>query len=129
MNPKNAIMGAHMGIVTRLTLALAATLVLVSGCTRSTGGGEARYLQLFNAHWGDCHRLGLYETSVASVKQLPDGNRQVVIDYVYDNGMVPDTGQAAMLVTPQGQLASPCIVDLAIGLCMCGIEKDWQYKP
>lgn len=118
-----------MGKLSRLTLALAAVVVLMAGCTRSTGGGEARYLQLFNAHWSDCHRLGLYETSVDSVKQLADGNRQVIIKYVYDNGMVPDVGRAAMLVTPQGRLASPCIVDLAIGLCMCGVEKDWQPQP
>jgi len=115
--------------MTRLILALTAVVVLATGCTRATGGSEARYLQLFNAAWGNCHRLDLYETSVESVTPLPDGNRRVVIDYVYDNGMVPDSGRAAMLVTAQGRLASPCIVDLAIGLCMCGAEKDWNPNP
>lgn len=118
-----------MGKMTRSILLLAVVLAGLAGCTRSTGGGEARYLQLFNLAWGNCHRLGLYETSVESVTPLADGNRRVVIDYVYDNGMVPDSGRAAMLVTPKGRLASACIVDLEIGLCMCGAEKDWNPTP
>lgn len=118
-----------MGKMTRLILTLAAVLVIISGCTRSTGGAEARYIQLFNAAWGNCHRLDLYQTSVESVTPLPDGNRRVVIDYVYDNGMVPDSGRAAMLVTDQGRLASACIVDLEIGICMCGAAKDWNPNP
>jgi hypothetical protein len=127
--PENAIMGARMGMLTRQILALAAVLIVVSGCTRATGGGEARYINLFNAAWANCHRLGLYETSVESVTVRPDGNRRVVIAYVYDNGMVPDSGRAAMLVSPQGRLASDCIVDLAIGICQCGAGKDWNDTP
>lgn len=118
-----------MGKISHCILALAAVLLVVSGCTRATGGGEARYINLFNAAWGKCHRLDLYQTSVESVTVLADGTRRVVIDYLYDNGMVPDSGRAAMLVTPEGRLASDCIVDLAIGLCMCGAEKDWNPVP
>ena len=118
-----------MGKMSRMILVLAALAALVTGCTRSTGGGEARYIQLFDAAWGNCHRLDLYETSVESVTPLPDGNRRVVIHYVFDNGMVPDGGRAAMLVTPQGRLASTCIMDLQIGICMCGAEKDWNPNP
>ena len=110
-------------------LILGASLALLSGCTRSTGGGEARYLSLFSAVWQRCHSLGLYEATVESVTVRPDGNKRVVIHYVYDNGMVPDTGRAALLVNTKGQLASDCVLDLAINICLCGAQKDWHDGP
>lgn len=115
-----------MGYPSRLVLGLALVLILCAGCTRSTGGGEARYLALFNAAWTSCHSLGLYQAGVESVSLRPDGNRRVVIRYLFDNGMVPDAGRAAMLVSPDGRLASRCLVDLAADICLCGMVRDWS---
>jgi len=112
--------------MTRMGLALAVVLAVCAGCTRATGGGEARYLVVFNAAWASCHSLGLYQATVESVTMRPDGNRRVVIHYLYDNGMVPDSGRAAMLISPDNRLASQCIVDLAIDTCLCGAERDWH---
>ena len=110
-------------------LLLAASLALVSGCTRSTGGGEARYLTLFSTVWQRCHTLGLYQVKVEAVTVRPDGNKRVVVAYVFDNGMVPDQGRAAMLVAPDGRLASDCVLDLEANLCLCGAQKDWHDGP
>ena len=61
-----------------------------------------------------------------SVTHRTDGNRVVIVSYLFDNGMVPDSGRAAMLVAPDGSLASQCIVDLAIDTCLCGATRDWR---
>jgi len=118
-----------MRTVTSATLILAMALLLAPGCTRTTGGGEARYLALFAAQWGQCHAGGLYEARVESVTPRTDGNKRVVIAYLYDNGMVPDQGRAAMLTSPEGRLASPCVVNLAINQCLCGQGRDWHDGP
>jgi hypothetical protein len=115
------------------TLALlllgAALLAAGFGCTRATGGSEARYLTLFSKVWQRCHDLALYEAKVESVTLLPDGNKRVVVSYLFDNGMVPDQGRAAMLVSSTGHLASDCVVDLVANLCLCGAQKDWHDGP
>ncbi len=110
-------------------LVLVAGMALFSGCSRSTGGGEAHYLSLFSGVWQKCHALGLYEASVEAMTEMPDGNKQVVVRYLYDTGMTPATGRAALLVSPQGRLASDCVLDLDINICMCGADKDWQAAP
>lgn len=110
-------------------LLLSLCLVVGFGCTRATGGGEARYLTLFASAWQHCHSLGLYEVRVAAVTALPDGNKRVVVNYLYNNGMVPDQGRAAMLVNPQGRLASDCILDLDANICLCDARKDWHDGP
>ncbi len=110
-------------------LCLAAVLLAGVGCSRSTGGGEARYLALFTAFWQRCHPLGLYEAKVEAVTPLPDGAKRVVVSYLFNNGMVPDQGRAAMLVGPEGRLASDCVLDLAAGVCLCGGHKDWHDGP
>ena len=116
--------------LTLATLLLSAlVLALVSGCSRSTGGGEARYLTLFSNVWQRCHTLGLYQVKVEAVTTRPDGNKRVVVAYVFDNGMVPDQGRAAMLVAPNGRLASDCVLDLEANLCLCGAQKDWHDGP
>lgn len=107
----------------------AALVATTAGCQRATGGSEARYLALFSKVWQRCHDLGLYEAKVASVTALPDGHKRVVIDYLFDNGMVPDQGQAAMLVTGNGRLASDCVIDLNANACLCGAQKDWHDGP
>lgn len=99
------------------------------GCQRATGGAEARYLALFSKVWQRCHELGLYEATVESVTPLPDGHKRVVINYLFDNGMVPDQGRAAMLVAGNGRLASDCVIDLNANLCLCGAQKDWHDGP
>uniref|UniRef100_I2PY78 Lipoprotein n=1 Tax=Desulfovibrio sp. U5L TaxID=596152 RepID=I2PY78_9BACT len=110
-------------------LCLAAVLGAGAGCSRSTGGGEARYLALFASAWQKCHTLGLYEVRVEAVTPLPDGVKRVVVRYLFNNGMVPDQGRAAMLVNAQGRLASDCVLDLAAGICLCGAGKDWHDGP
>jgi hypothetical protein len=112
-----------------LLLVLATFVAVGTGCTRDTGGGEARYLTLFSNAWQGCHSLGLYQVKVEAVTTLPNGNKRVVVAYVYDNGMVPDQGRAAMLVTPAGKLASQCVLDLEAGVCLCGAQKDWHDGP
>ncbi|EFL50654.1 conserved hypothetical protein [Solidesulfovibrio fructosivorans JJ]] len=110
-------------------LFLAVALAASTGCTRDTGGGEARYLTLFSNVWQRCHTLGLYQAKVEAVTTRPDGNKRVVVAYVFDNGMVPDQGRAAMLVAPNGRLASDCVLDLEAGICLCGAQKDWHDGP
>ena len=111
-------------------LALGAVLMGAAlGCQRATGGAEARYLALFSKVWQRCHSLGLYEVTVESVTPLPDGHKRVVVNYLYDNGMVPDQGQAAMLVSPENRLADPCVVDLEIDQCLGGGAPIWHAKP
>lgn len=110
-------------------LLLAVTLAASAGCTRATGGGEARYLTLFSNVWQRCHTLGLYQVKVETVTTRPDGVKRVVVAYVFDNGMVPDQGRAAMLVSPNGQLASDCVLDLEADICLCGAQKDWHDGP
>jgi hypothetical protein len=117
--------GTPMRKLTLAALVLACLLTTVLGCERATGGGEARYLNLFASLWQRCHSLGLYEARVESVMPMADGNKRVVIAYLFDNGMVPDQGRAAMLVSPQGRAASPCVVDLAADICLCGDKRDW----
>ena len=112
-----------------LLLVLAAFVVAGTGCTRDTGGGEARYLTLFSNAWQGCHSLGLYQVKVEAVTTLPNGNKRVVVAYVYDNGMVPDQGRAAMLVSPENRLADPCVVDLEIDQCLGGGAPVWHAKP
>jgi len=111
-------------LVAVLLLALGMTAGL--GCTRATGGGEARYLALFSSKWQHCSELGLYEARVESVTVRADGNKRVVIDYLFNNGMVPDQARAALLVSPQGRLASQCVLDVASNTCLCGEKPDWQ---
>jgi hypothetical protein len=111
-------------VLVALVLALFMTAGL--GCTRATGGGEARYLNLFASMWPHCHSLGLYQAKVESVTPTVDGNKLVVVAYLYDNGMVPDQGRAAMLVSPEGRLASPCVIDLQTNMCLCGETRDWH---
>ncbi|WP_300162645.1 hypothetical protein [Solidesulfovibrio sp.] len=112
------------------SLLVGAALVAAGlGCTRATGGAEARYLTLFSKVWQRCHSLGLYEARVESVTPLEGGNKRVVINYLFDNGMVPDQGRAAMLVSSAGHLASDCVLDLATNLCLCGAQKDWHDGP
>lgn len=106
-----------------------ALLVAVAGCTRETGGGEARYLHLFNAAWAKCTNRGLYEVRVESVAPRPDGMKVVAVRYLYDNGMVPDQGRAAMLVSPENRLADSCVVDLQINQCLCGEAPGWRVGP
>ena len=48
---------------------------------------------------------------------------------MYDNGEVPDQGRAAMLVSPEGRLASRCVVDIGINECLCGEARDWHEGP
>lgn len=116
--------------LTLATLLLSAlVLALVSGCSRSTGGGEARYLTLFSNVWQRCHTLGLYQVKVEAVTTRPDGNKRVVVAYVFDNGMVPDQGRAALLVTPENRLADSCVVDLEINRCLCGDAPGWRVGP
>lgn len=110
-------------------LCLAAVLGAGAGCSRPTGGGEARHLSLFAAAWNKCHPLGLYEARVESVTPLADGVRRVVVSYLFNNGMVPDQGRAAMLVNAQGRLASDCVLDLEANVCLCGVGKDWHDGP
>ncbi len=110
-------------------LVLCLALAGLSGCTRATGGGEARYLALFSGVWQRCHDLGLYEVRVESVTKLANGYKRVAVRYVYDNGEVPDQGHAAMLVSPEGRLASRCVVDLGINECLCGEARDWHEGP
>jgi len=110
----------------RLGLVVALALVVCAGCDQLMGGGKAHSLILFNNAWAKCHSLSLYEASVESVTMRPDGNRRVVVKYLFDNGMMPDSGRAAMLLTPDNQLASQCIVDLLSGTCLCGGERDWR---
>jgi len=118
-----------MRILSLAALVLCLALAALSGCTRATGGGEARYLSLFAAMWQRCHELGLYEVRVESVTPLADGCKRVVVRYLFDNGMAPDQGRAAMLVAPEGRLASQCVVDLGINECMCGEKRDWREGP
>ena len=113
----------------RAALALAALAVALVGCNRETGGGEAKYLHLFNTAWAKTSNLGLYEVKVASVMPLPDGMKVVTVNYLFNNGMVPDQGRAAMLVSSTGHLASDCVVDLIANLCLCGAQKDWHDGP
>ncbi len=112
-----------------ILLLMGVLLAAGPGCTRETGGGEARYLNQFSTVWQHCHTLGLYEAKVESVTALPNGNKRVVISYLFDNGMVPDQGRAAMLVASSGRLASDCILDLATNMCLCGARKDWHDGP
>ena len=127
--PENDTVGARMRKLLFFGLILALLVTAGAGCSRSTGGGEARYLTLFNTAWAACHELGLYEATVESVAYRPDGNRMVVVSYLFDNGMVPDSGRAAMLVGPDGSLASQCVVDLAVDTCLCGATRDWHEAP
>jgi len=110
-------------------LALALLVALSAGCSRSTGGGEAKYLHLFNAAWARCSDRGLYEARVESVVAQPDGNKVVTVHYLYDNGMVPDQGRAAMLVAPDNRLADTCVVGLEIMRCLCGEAPTWRVGP
>jgi hypothetical protein len=109
-----------------VAMILALAITTGFGCTRATGGGEAKYLSLFSSMWPRCHSQGLYQATVESVTLTPDGDKLVVIAYLYDNGMVPDQSRAAMLVSPQGHLASQCIIDLETNLCLCGETRDWR---
>ena len=113
----------------RAALALAALVVALTGCNRETGGGEAKYLHLFYAAWAKSSSHGLYEVKVASVRPLPGGMKVVAINYLFDNGMVPDQGRAAMLVSPENRLADPCVVDLEIDQCLGGGAPIWHAKP
>ena len=113
----------------RAALALAALVVALAGCNRDTGGGEAKYLHLFNTAWAKTSSLGLYEVKVASVMPLPDGMKVVTVNYLFNNGMVPDQGRAAMLVSPENRLADPCVVDLEIDQCLGGGAPIWHAKP
>ena len=113
-----------------LSLVLALLLAGTAGCTRETGGGEAKYLHLFNTAWAACPNRGLYEVRVESVAPRPDGLKTVTVRYLYNNGMVPDQGRAAMLVTPENRLADSCVVDLAINRCLCGdAAPGWRVGP
>ncbi len=118
-----------MRTTTLAALCLALVLGATAGCTRSTGGGEALYLRLFAAAWQRCHTLGLYQVRVEAVTPLEGGVKRVVVNYLFDNGMVPDQGRAAMLVNGRGRLASDCVLDLAANICLCGADKDWRHGP
>lgn len=110
----------------RMGLLAALALAVCTGCDQFTGGGKAHSLVIFNRAWAKCHELALYEATVESVTMRRDGNRRVVVQYLFDNGIVPDTGRAAMLLTPDNKLANPCIVDLMSDTCLCGGKRDWQ---
>ncbi|WP_075353015.1 hypothetical protein [Desulfovibrio sp. DV] len=104
-------------------------LVVLAGCSRETGGGEAKYLHLFNTAWAKCSHLGLYEVRVESVAPRPDGNKVVTVRYLYNNGMVPDQGRAAMLLAPENRLADSCVIDLEINRCLCDEAPNWRVGP
>ncbi|KHK00791.1 hypothetical protein [Desulfovibrio sp. TomC] len=110
-------------------LALVLLAAALAGCTRETGGGEAKYLHLFNTAWAKCNHLGLYEVRVESVAKRPDGNKVVTVRYLYDNGMVPDQGRAAMLVAPENRLADSCVINLGINRCLCDEVPGWRVGP
>ena len=111
------------------TLALILLAAALSGCTRDTGGGEAKYLHLFYAAWAKCSHQGLYEARVESVAPRADGAKVVTVRYLFDNGMVPDQGRAALLVAPENRLADTCVVDLEINRCLCGDAPGWRVGP
>ena len=111
------------------SLVLALLLAGAAGCSRETGGGEAKYLHLFNAAWAKSSELGLYEVRVESVAPRPDGLKTVTVRYLYNNGMVPDQGRAAMLVSPENRLADSCVVDIAINRCLGGGTPGWRVGP
>lgn len=111
------------------SLALILLAAALTGCTRETGGSEARYLHLFSAAWAKCSHQGLYEVRVESVTPRPDGLKVVAVRYLFDNGMVPDQGRAAMLVSPENRLADTCVVDLEINQCLCGETPGWRVGP
>lgn len=111
------------------SLVLALLLAVSAGCVRETGGGEAKYLHLFNAAWARCNDRGLYEVRVESVAPRPDGMKTVTVRYLFDNGMVPDQGRAAMLVSPENRLADTCVVNLEIKRCLCGEAPSWRVGP
>ena len=113
----------------RAALAILLFAAVLAGCNRETGGGEAKYLHLFNTAWAKTSSLGLYEVKVASVAPLPDGMKIVTVNYLFNNGMVPDQGRAAMLVSPENRLADPCVVDLQIDQCLGGGAPIWQARP
>ena len=115
--------------ILRAVMAVAVLSAALAGCNRETGGGEAQYLHLFNSAWAKSNTRGLYEVRVASVAPLPDGMKIVTVNYLFDNGMVPDQGQAAMLVSPENRLADPCVVDLEIDQCLGGGAPVWHARP
>ncbi|MHC1790841.1 hypothetical protein [Solidesulfovibrio sp.] len=110
-------------------LALILLAAALAGCARETGGGEAKYLHLFYAAWAKCSHQGLYEARVESVVPRADGTKMVAVRYLFDNGMVPDQGRAAMLVSPENRLADACVVDLEINQCLCGETPGWRAGP
>lgn len=125
----DATVGVSMRSLVPAVLALVLVASALAGCSRETGGGEARYLHLFYAAWAKCSHLGLYEVRVESVLPRPDGNKTVTVRYLYDNGMVPDQGRAAMLVAPENRLADSCVVDLEINRCLCDEAPNWRVGP
>ena len=53
----------------------------------------------------------------------------MTVRYLYNNGMTPDQGRAAMLVTPENRLAEGCVADLSSNVCLCGGTPGWRVGP
>jgi hypothetical protein len=107
-------------------LAAALCLTLAApGCGGDDVGQEV-YQKLFTEFWNGCNDRGLYEVKVDAVSPGPDGWNKAALTYTFNNGEVPDTGHALMLVSPDGKSVKGCVYDTDAGICLCGKDNDWN---
>jgi len=109
-----------------LAAALLCLLAVIPACGDGKETQNEIFQNLFSDFWVGCNDRGLYEVKVDAVTKGPDDWNKVALTYTYNNGEVPDTGHALMLVSPDGKTIKGCVYDADAGICLCGKDNDWN---